>query len=720
MNREETIPALTALHIDHPLHLDGKLDDPLWRSAKPVELGFEFDPGENIAAPQTTLAYALYTRETLYFGFMCRDTQPQEIRANLSDRDKIFQDDYVLVSLDTYGDYQRAYQLAVNPFGIQGDRLATLNGEDKDYDLIWQSAAVQNDSGWTAELAIPFKSLRFPNQDEQSWRIHLMRNLPRSSRIQLSWMPIDRNNPSQFTQSGRLLGLQGIRASGSLEILPYALGQQTGALADAASPGNGLVYNKMKGRIGGGIQYAPGPNFSLDAVINPDFSQIETDADQISVNTTFALDYPEKRPFFLTGQDLLQTPMYYSRSINNPAGAGRIIGKSGALSYLLLAAMDRNTTFIIPGEEESDTVPSDVQSVASIGRLRYDMGDESYVGGMLLARNLNGGHNYVAGVDWNRRFWNNWYFSGEGFVSHTQELDDLRLLNSGRPLGRDGRTAALDGESYYGNGIHLVLNRDTRSYDLGVVYNDFSPTYQTYNGMFPNTDYRQIYTDQIYTFYPKDSFIDRWELEVASNLQFNHANQRKEFYIMPGIEFRMKGQTQFEFAFMPVSEELFHEVKFNKLHRAYWIFSTAPSSLFSLDLEAQLGKFIYRTETPVLGQGARFDAALGIKPTSKWNLTFNYAHAELHDENTDANFYKGYLLRTVISYQFNSTAHIRLIGQYNSFADSYSIYPLFSYKMNALTTFYAGVTNDWSDFGEPWGRHSTARQYFAKLQYLIR
>ena len=136
---------MNAYRIDQQIDIDGKLDNPIWLKAKPVELNYEVTPGENTPAGQKTYVRALYDENYLYFGFQCMDTNPDEIRANISDRDKIFQDDWVFVGIDTYGDFQRSYELVVNSYGIQGDLLATINGEDASIDWIWYAKAARND-----------------------------------------------------------------------------------------------------------------------------------------------------------------------------------------------------------------------------------------------------------------------------------------------------------------------------------------------------------------------------------------------------------------------------------------------------------------------------------------------------------------------------------------------------------------------------------------------
>ena len=717
---EKTTPTFTTIRIDRPIRLTGLLDDPVWATARTVELSYEFQPGENTPAPVRTQVMSLYNDEYLYFGVRCYDPRPGEIRANFSDRDRIYADDFFVVIIDTYGDYQRAYELVVNPHGIQGDLMMTSSGEDESFDMLWESAEAITSDGWTAEIAIPFKSLRFPDKDVQEWGVNFSRTYPRSSRFQFSWVPIDRNIPSFLTQSGKLTGLRDIRPGGSIELLPYVIGQQVGVRSNVVDPASSFSNGDILGRVGSGFRYSPSSDFSADLVVNPDFSQVESDADQIAVNTTFALSYPERRPFFLESSELLQTPMYYSRSINNPLFAGRIVGKSGGWSYMYLGAMDRNTAFIIPGEEESNTVATSLRSFANIGRIRYNFADEAYVGGMLLTRNLTGGHNYVAGFDWNYRFWNNWYFNGEGFLNHTKELSDTTLVTSSRMLGTSGRTARLDGEQFIGSGIHVVVYQSGRDYGFDAVYNDFSPTYQTYNGQFSSTNYHQFYFSPRYTLFPKESFFERVTLSMSGNYQINHSGTAKDKGVQPQLNLTMKGQTYLYLSYLLVNEELFRGVQFRGVNRTIAELNSRVLDALSFNIYGQFGEFIYRTSVPEVGTGHNLGVSMTLKPTSRLKIDLSYDSARLSSASRGTLFYDGYVGRMVGIYQFTPEMFLRSIFQYNSFTKMFNVYPLFNYKLNALTTFYAGLTNNYLDYGPQHGFTTTERQFFLKMQYLFR
>jgi hypothetical protein len=711
--------SLDAVRIEKPIELTGKLDNPVWLRSTPVELNYEVTPGDNTPAPQKTSVRVLYDEKYIYFGFQCFDTEPDKIRANISDRDKMFQDDWVFVGIDTYGDYQRSYEFVVNPYGIQGDLGAIADGEDGSLDWIWYAKAATNEKGWTAEMAIPFSSLVFPNKEEQNWRINLLRTIPRASRTQVSWVPFDRGIPGIMTQAGFLRGLRNVNSGSSLELLPYAMGQKAGFLADENNPASEFKFKPIESRIGGGIKYSPSPDFALDAVVNPDFSQIESDAAQISINSTFALQYSEKRPFFLIGRELLMTSMYYSRSINDPLAAARINGKSGALSYLFMNAYDRNTVFVIPGEEGSNTVGSHLKSLVNIGRLRYEFGDETFIGAQFMARNLTGAYNYLLGFDWNYKFWNNWYFSGEGFLSRTKELDDESLLGSGREFGHTGFNAAFNGEKYWGNGIHLNLSHSGRAYNFGLTFNSFSPTYQTYNGLFDQTGYRGFYMSHYYSFYPVDSFVDYLSLGFGSNLQYDFYGVKKEQVIQPSLSIRVKGQTNINMNYLLVNDESFRGNWFYGIHRMSVNINSRPLNSIGISTYGSFGKFIYRSSSPEMGEGHNFGADLTLKPTSQLNITFSYARAQLSSVSTGKLFYDGNIYRTVAIYQFSPEFFFRAILQYDSFAKAYQVYPLISYKLSAFTTFYAGATSDYLNYEGTYGVTNTNQQYFMKVQYLL-
>jgi hypothetical protein len=716
-------PTITATKISGEIRLSGKLDDPQWVSARPVELNYEVTPGENTPASQQTTVRILYNDQRIYFGFDCKDTDPSEIRAHVTDRDKAFDDDWVMVLLDTYGDYQRSYELVVNPYGIQGDLLRTGNNEDVSFDAVWESAAAIYAAGWTAEISIPFKSMRFPSKPEQRWVVEFLRNYPRASRVQISWVKVDRNNPCLPCQVGTIEGIKDVQAAASsVDLLPYVLGQQSGSLDDQSNPESKFENGKVAGRVGGGLRYAPTPDFAVEGVINPDFSQVESDATQISVNSNFALFYPEKRPFFLLGADMFQnqTQTFYSRTINNPLGAARVIGKSGSLSFAYLAASDRNTPFIVPGEETSDYIATDLKSVSNIARVRYDFGKENYLGGTVNTRNTGSiAYNYLWGVDWNYKFWENYYFSGEVFYASTREVNDTSYLSDSRAFGTTGHDATFNGEKFDGTSTNMTFQKSARDYSFSLQYLDRGPTFQAQDGFVPNNNLRTGIFQQQYTFYPNSSLIDQWSLSLNTGLHFNYDGVRKEKWALPNLYAQFKGQTSINILYFAVNDELYHSVQFDRINRGEVTVNSRPASFLTLSLDGSFGRFIKRTDPVDMGRGHNISLSALVRLTSQLEIDLSYTRARLSSLATGELFYDGYIARSTGIFQFTKEIFLRVIGQYDEFNKKIDVYPLISYKLNPYTIFYTGSTYSLSDFGEPYGVRTMIYQYFIKLQYLI-
>lgn len=715
-------PSVQAVRINEELQLSGKLDDPHWNLAQPTDIAYEIQTGDNAPAPQKTAVRVLYNSEFIYFGFDCEDTSPSEIRTHITDRDRLYSDDFIIVMLDTYGDNQRTYEFFVNPYGIQGDALRSGNNEDDSFDAVWFAKAAVNNHGWTAEMAIPFKSLRFPSKQEQTWIALLGRNYPRQSRMIFSWTKIDKNNPCLPCQGGALTGIRDLQTTTLFEVLPFATASSSGSLKDTDDPSSTFENGAMRGRIGGGVKYSPDPGLVVEGVVNPDFSQVESDAGQISVNTTFALFYSEKRPFFLEGADLFRnwTNTFYSRTINNPLAAVKLTRKTGALSLSYLSAFDRNTPYIVPGEEGSSYVSSPLESFSNIARARYDLGQESFIGGMVTARSGAGAHNYVGGIDWNYFFGGNYYFRGEAFLSDTREVNDLDLLSDDRRLGSTGHDAAFNGETYTGSALRVELLRNARDYSFGIGIDQLAPTFQAQNGFVAKNNLRRLRLSQDYTFYWTDSFLDRASVFTEMGVQVNYDGLRKERWIVLGGNVLLKSQTNVNVVVLAVNQENFKQRFFPDIPRVFFNIYSNASSMLSGGLYAQLGRFIYRSDVPEMGRGHNAGADVTVRATSKLRIDLSYSRAQLTSLATGELFYDGYILRSVAAYQFTAEFFLRAIGQYNSFDRSVELYPLISYKLNPFTIFYAGSTHSLSNFDEPYGFTQTTRQFFVKLQYLWR
>ena len=345
------------------IKIDAVLDEAVWKTAQPMEFDAETNPGDNIVPPARTVGYMTYDQKNLYVAFQCFDPNPKAIRAHISDRDTAFSDDFVGVVLDTFNDNRRAFEFFVNPLGVQMDLIQddTNRVEDESWDAIWSTAGRITAEGYIVEMAIPFTSIRFPQTDaEQTWGVDMVRIYPRSSRHRLGLQGQDRNRNCYLCQSSRVTGFRGITPGRDIELDPTITAQHTSTRADF--PDGGLSSDGADVDVGLTARWGITPNLTLNAAINPDFSQIEADSVQLDINTQFALFFNEKRPFFLEGSDFFdgtaagRLHAHGRRSLvrtEDHRAARRVDGRRRS------SPRTRSTNLIIPGPQGSDLASLD-------------------------------------------------------------------------------------------------------------------------------------------------------------------------------------------------------------------------------------------------------------------------------------------------------------------------------------------------------------------------
>ncbi|MEO8501064.1 MAG: DUF5916 domain-containing protein, partial [Vicinamibacteria bacterium] len=318
------IPPVNAVRLTGAIKVDGVLDEAAWNGAAKIDTFFETVFGDNRKPVVRTTALVGYDEKYLYIGLICDDPDPSKLHAPFADRDQVIgTDDNVAVFIDTQGDKRVAQEFRVSARGIQGDAVFNDSSGNEDFspDFYYDTAAKITDQGWTAEMRIPFSSLRYKPAAEQKWGIMLWRNYPRDRRYAIYSSPIPRGANCFMCNLADLRGLQNLPTSRHMVVAPYASGQDV----QRASPGQPLKGDGTDSRFGLDFKWTPFASTAIDLTVNPDFSQVETDTAQIAVNNRFALFFPEKRPFFLEGVDLLDAPIpvFYSRSITSPRFGAR-------------------------------------------------------------------------------------------------------------------------------------------------------------------------------------------------------------------------------------------------------------------------------------------------------------------------------------------------------------------------------------------------------------
>lgn len=390
--------------VETEIEVDARLDEAGWENAALIRVPWEWKPGDNAPAPVETTCRVTYDEDALYLGCRARDPDPGAIRANLADRDESLDDDHVRVLLDTFDDQRRAYEFRVNPLGVQMDALFA-GRSDFSWDGIWDSDGRITENGYVVEVSIPFETLSFPDRARrsQSWGIIVGRTYPRSRRHRLRSIRTDQSDSCLLCQADRLTGLKGISSGHRLEFDPTLTTKRTDARPEFTA--DDLRTGDIGVEPGLTAQWGVTSNLTLDATVNPDFSQVEADVARLQTNRRFAVRYPEKRPFFQEGADLFQVPgnLVHTRTVVNPVAGAKFTGKAGPHAIGAFVTRDRVNSLLLPGPHFSDQTlleegrGSDVTT--GVARYRRDVGGSSTVGGLVTARAGQGYHNVLASSD---------------------------------------------------------------------------------------------------------------------------------------------------------------------------------------------------------------------------------------------------------------------------------------------------------------------------------
>jgi len=538
----EKAKPLVVPRFDKPPVIDGKLDDEVWKQAVVLKDFYQIRPGDNTAPSKLTEVLIGYDSKNLYFGFHCYDDEHDKVRATVAKRDEVFGDDNVRVFLDTFNDQRRAYVLGWNPLGIQQDGIMTEgSGTDFSVDIVMESKGMLTSDGWTVEVAIPFKSLRYEAGKGKLWGFHVERNFFRFNDEMDSWLPISRDISSELSQEGHLTGLEGISTERTLEIIPSITLSETGKRVNALSaaqlaanstlldPGR-MLNEPIKQDIGLTMKYGITPTVTLDLAINPDFAQVEADQTVVLANQRFPIFFEEKRPFFLEGIDIFQTRLQavHTRAIVDPDIAVKLSGKRGRNTFGVLLASD-NAPGNFSAEERADPVNFrflDKNAYIAVLRLKHDVGNQSSIGFLATSYNFIEKHNQLAGFDGRFQIDKQTTFNFQmlGTTSRRCFSDpsaNLYTSTISMPCFNNSTT-----RDFYrtGNGFGYSFNygRDGRHYYYGANGNGRTRDYRADVGFTRRTNYN---SEGIYFGYnsepkPKSTLIN-WHYNVNADMGFD-------------------------------------------------------------------------------------------------------------------------------------------------------------------------------------------------------
>lgn len=652
------------------IRVDGRMDEPAWQQAATLNGFTQYEPVEGIPATEATEVRVLYSGEAIYFGIRASDTEPHLVLARLGERDRsVFGDDWVRIILDTFDDQRQGYVFYVNPLGIQTDGLwieglrkqegrSSSVPIDFNPDFIWDSDGRLTPEGWEVEIRIPYVSLRFRPLPLQSWGFNVAREVKRRG-FKQSWAPLTQNISSTLAQSGRLVGLRDLQPKRLVEVNPVTTGKRLGD-----SDGGDFQRGGFEGEAGLNVRFGLTRNLVMDATVNPDFSQVEADAGRITVNERFALFFPEKRPFFLEGSEVFQTPqqLVHTRTVVDPAAGAKLTGKVGAVTLGYLGVMDQSPSSVF-GERG--------EAAVNLLRLRRDVGESSNVGLLYTDRTRTRGSDFdrVLAGDARLVFQERYTFTTQWAASWS----------------------SVAGARYpFKPSVFASVERSGRSLGWNLTLHDMHPEFVTRNGYLPRIGESVATGNLTLTHYgDPGAFLERAALGFRGESYFFHEafwDGRKpyeaEVQILPSFSFRGDRSVSLilRSGYFEFSDELYGAYQIRTSDGSVAPFRTprplknlkavAIMPRIRLNNSANLNGRVYFREMPIYAEASRgleflMAPELTLKPTTALSLTLNQTFSRLWRSRNRSEFSTAVISRFVSQYQFSKALMTRIMVQFN-------------------------------------------------------
>ena len=652
------------------------------REAELVVTNFvQMDPGDGVPGSQPTTAYLSYDDKNIYVGWVCKD-DPAKIRARVAKRKAILMDDRVTINIDTFHDHRRSYFFDVNPYAIQMDGITTDGlGDDFSFETLWYSEAKIVSDGYVVFQAIPFKSMRFPDTPKQTWGLALGRFIQRNNES-VWWPHISRKRlPSWVAQLGDLDGLENISPGRNFQLIPYGL-------ASAGRILEGPAYQTQREFRGGlDAKTVINDSLTLDLTVNPDFSQVESDEPQVTVNKRFEVFFPERRPFFMENAQFFTTPeqIFHSRRIVDPTYGVRLTGKINRWAIGVLTTDDR-----APKDRAYDSVLS----------LQREFLKDSHVRLMATDREQPEGYNRVASLDTRIRLNRTWFLTAQAIHS--------------------------DSKTGQGNALAGALTYMDRHWQFSSKYTDRSAGFRSDMGFIPRVDIRELKDLVSYRWRPNRRGIVSWGPQVLLSRNWNHAGTVQDWSVEPAFQIELPRMTTLMLGHVQTFE-LYRGLGFRTSHNfmtatSEWLKWLAFNSLVSSGENVN-----YYPATGVLPFTSKaLDAQMGVtlRPTPRMRLDEAYLYSRLDG------VFQNHIARSKMNYQFTREFSLRLIVDYNGVRPNLNLIQmaqqrrvaadvLFTWLLHPGTALYVGYSDIHE--GQQWAPVvSTGRQAFAKLSYLFR
>ena len=726
-----------------------------------VDQFWQHDPKDGQPVSQKTEAYLGYTDKNLYVVFLAFDNAVENLRNHIVRREQINDEDQVGIFLDTFHDHRHCVFFFINPAGVQQEGTYFEGQQDIDlsWDTIWKSDTRVLKRGWIGFISVPFKSLRFKSTKAvQEWGILLERDIPHNN-SEHSFSPRNSQNvQGLLTQEGTLSGLQNISPGRNFQLIPYVSARSFRSI-DQRDPLNPTFSARdFEGKAGLDAKAVLKDSFVLDATINPDFGQVESDEPQITVNQRFEVLFPEKRPFFQENSGYFATPinLVFTRRIADPLYGIRLTGKKGPWSLGTLFADDQS-----PGESVAPNDPLwGRQAYFGIVRVSRELDHKgSNIGLIYTDRELDTvpnttcttepcitRTNRVGGVDAHLKFNKNWQLDAQAVGSQTR-------FN--------------DGTDDSGAGYQLYLERSSRNLEFNSLYKDNAPGFQTRTGFFQRPDIRWFSNFFQRRFYVEGKHLLFHGPSLFTRNIWDHNGLRIEYFTNANYRWVFNNRNNFGI-YANYGRERLRPADYSQLtsnvdiphDQVGFFFNSQYYNWMTVNLEANLGRDTNYDpvecgstlgDCPVTalppGPGKSRFAQLSatFRPGRGLTVENTFFYYSLRDVNTNQNFFNNYIARSKWNYQFTRAFSLRLIGQYNStlsnpaftslqHAKNFNADILFTYLVHPGTAIYVGYNSDLANFNRLLTSEPTdytelvrgprylndGRQLFVKVSYLLR
>lgn len=741
--------------------IDGSLIDSDWKNGLVLGDFVQTFPGDNTEPTYSTKVVMGYNSSRLFIGIYAKEV-PSKITATLGKRDDILNDDNITIYLDTFDDQQKAYVLTFNPYGVQQDGIYTEDAGEVDYsvDVIMYSAGKITSDGYTIEVAVPFRSLRYISGGDKKWGIHIFRKIKYLNDEENSLMTLERGNVNLLSQEGKLYGLNNIDIGNNAEVIPSFILSKNGSRPMVG--GNEFFKDKpFLGDAGLSLKYNASSNLTFDFTLNPDFAQVESDQVVVTANQRFPVFFEEKRPFFLEGADIFQVPLknVHTRTIVDPDAAAKISGKYGKYSIGFLLASD-NAPGSFSDEELSDSsVRSTIEpfidknSFVGIARLKRDIGENSYIGLLATSYNFFKNDNYTLGTDTRITF---------------SEQTSLALQFTGTSSQMEFYNPDIDKNEYRtgnGFGYYAKFVRSGRYLNFTVIGSGRTTDYRTNVGFTTQYNINRWSLETKYNSEPQQgSFLVSWSAIYTVLADCDWHGRMKYSYNWPHVILNFPNQTHLTLSlyadYMRLFEEEFGPKRSQTQTGAFsgpWerstvykgftiILESTPlkelTTSINFDISRDYFDFDFgagpkfprvspaalkNADAPIdPGPGKTLDitASLIFNPVKALNFSFDYIKSKLRRNDTKRIAYDQNIYRIGSTYHFSRFIFTRIRFDYETLNSKVRTQLLFALTPNPGTALYIGMNEDYNYDGyNPYslkyekGFRRNSYTFFTKLSY---